>query len=111
MEIQSRIFFAEEKLKENLERLKKGKSEEQELYSFITQAFSNIEKNAFSGIQIPKRLIPKEYIKKYKVDNIWKYNLPNAWRLLYSITNKEIEVISLILDWKDHKEYERLFKF
>ena len=67
MEIQSRIFFAEEKLKENLERLKKGKSEEQELYSFITQAFSNIEKNAFSGIQIPKRLIPKEYIKNIKL--------------------------------------------
>ena len=30
---------------------------------------NNIEKNAFCGIQIPKRIIPKEYASKYGVGN------------------------------------------
>ncbi|MDI6708812.1 MAG: hypothetical protein QME47_07005, partial [Candidatus Thermoplasmatota archaeon] len=34
-------------------------------------------------------LIPKEYIEKYSIDNLWKYNMPKAWRLLYSVAGKQ----------------------
>jgi len=37
--------------------------------------------------------------------------LPDAWRLLYSIENQEILVVSIILEWMDHKNYERTFKY
>ncbi len=43
-------------------------------------------------------MIPKEYIKKYKIDNLWKYNLPNAWRLLYTIKGNEVMIVSVILE-------------
>ena len=43
--------------------------------------------------------------------NLWKYDLPKGWRLIYSIVNDEIVVVSLILEWFDHKEYERKFKY
>lgn len=111
MEIPSRIFFLEENFKKQLETLKKGDLSEQELFRQLNLAFDNLKKNAFCGMQIPKRLIPKEYIKKYQIDNLWKYSLPNAWRLIYSVGNDGVQVLSLILEWLDHKNYEKRFKY
>jgi len=64
-----------------------------------------------AGRNVIKKLIPKKLIKKYGIDNLRIYNLPIAWRMLYTITSNEIEIISVILDWMNHKDYERLFKF
>ena len=78
----------------------------------LEKAFENLTENAFVGIQIPKKLIPKEYIKKFgNLTNLWKYNLPGAWRLIYTVKNNEIEILSVVLEWMDHKTYERRFKY
>ena len=109
MKLPSKIKFADEKVKEAFSEL--SKVGESKIYNWLVRAFKDIEQNAFCGIQIPKRLIPKEYIKKYKVHNLWKYNLPDAWRLIYSIENQEILVVSIVLEWMDHKTYEKKFKY
>jgi len=109
--LQSDIRFADKNIQDALYKLETGDNSERELYKFINQALDNIEENAFCGIQIPKKLIPKEYTSKYDVKNLWKYDLPKGWRLIYSIVNDEIVVVSLILEWFDHKEYERRFKY
>lgn len=57
------IVFADEKIKEAFEKLKESKTEDRRLYDFLVRAFEDIEKDAFCGIQIPKKLIPKEYEK------------------------------------------------
>lgn len=111
MEIKSKVFFLNERLKKDLESLKEGNPEEKELYKQIHQALNNLEQNAYSGIQIPKRLIPLVYIKKYTITNLWKYDLPKGWRLIYSVGNEGIEILSLILEWLDYKEYERRFNY
>jgi len=111
MEIKSRIFFAEEKIKSSLEKLKEGDIQDKELYLKLIRAFEDLSQNAFYGIQIPKKLIPKDYISKYGVTNLWKYNLPNAWRLIYSIANEKVQVVSIIIEWFDHKTYERKFNY
>ena len=111
MKVASNIRFSDLKIRESFHRLEQGDKSEKELFKIINQALDNIEENAFCGIQIPKRLIPKEYIKKYNVENLWKYDLPKGWRLIYSIMNDEILVISVILEWFNHKEYERRFKY
>ena len=111
MILPSEIRFADESIKEAFYKLEKGDSSEKELFKFIDQALENIEKNAFCGIQIPKKQIPKEYLIKYNSTNLWKYDLPNAWRLIYSIRGGKAIVISLILEWMNHKEYERRFNY
>lgn len=108
---QSEVQFVDEKLKEAFDSLRNGISEEKKLHDWLSRAFGDIQENAFCGIQIPKRLIPSEYVKKYDINNLWKYNLPNAWRLLYSIMGGEIKIISIILEWMNHKDYERKFKY
>jgi len=109
--MKSEVFFAEEKVKESFQELKDSKTEDKELYSWINRAIDDLSENAFCGIQISKRLIPKEYITKYGIDNLWKYNLPNAWRLLYSVGTEGISVISIVVEWMNHKDYEKRFKY
>lgn len=104
----SKIKFVNAKIEKAFNELTKN---DPDLYKFIFRAFRDIENNAFCGIQIPKRLIPIDYIEKFNVRNVWKYNLPGSWRLIYSVENTGISVISIILEWMDHKTYERRFKY
>ena len=77
----------------------------------LVRAIKNIQQDPRVGRNVKKRLIPRKLIGRYEIDNLRIHNLPNAWRMLYSITSSEIEIISVILNWMNHKDYERLFKF
>ena len=105
-----RIYFADEKVEKNFEKLKTNR-EFKDLYRFIQRAIEDIKGNPECGIAIPKKLIPKGYIKKYGISSLYKYGLPSGWRLLYSLGREGIEIIALILEWCSHKEYERIFKY
>lgn len=102
------IVFANNKVENEFINLPK----ESTLKKFLTRAIKDIQKNTFCGVQIPKKIIPKEYIRKYKINNLWKYNLPDGWRLIYSITTpNKVEILTVILEWFDHKNYEIRFKY
>jgi Txe/YoeB family toxin of Txe-Axe toxin-antitoxin module len=73
--MKSHIKFVDEKLKRSLEKLKNSKTEDKKLYKWINRALDDIEENAFCAIQVPKKLIPKVYINKYNIENLWKYDL------------------------------------
>ncbi|GAI09304.1 unnamed protein product, partial [marine sediment metagenome] len=46
------------------------------------------------------------------INNLFIYDLPSGWRLLYTLTTpNKIEIISVVLAWMNHKEYNKLFKF
>ena len=112
MEINSHIKFGDEKTKSAFLDLENGKFHDTQLKKWLERAFGDLESNAFCGIQIPKRLIPKEYVVKFgDLDNLWKYNLPNAWRLIYTVKKDEIVVLSIVLEWMNHKEYEKRFGY
>src|SRR3990167_7842774 len=102
MKKHSEVVFADDNLEKEFNKLDNNN----EIRKFMIRAIKDIQENAFCGIQIPKKLIPKEYIKKYGINNLWKYDLPDGWRLLYTITSEnEVELISAILEWFDHKGY------
>jgi len=104
----SKVKFISEKLQENFNSL----SENDPIKKSIKRAIKDLQDNAFFGIQLPKRLIPKEYILKYDVKNLWKYDLPQGWRLIYTITaENEVQLISAILEWFNHPEYEKRFHY
>ncbi len=112
MELTSEVKFGDENLKKAYLELETGKFEEKQLKERLDRAAEDLKKNAFCGIQIPKKLIPKEYHLKYgPLTNLWKYNLPDAWRLIYTIKRNEVVVLSIVLEWMTHKEYERRFNY
>ena len=102
------LRYAEEKIKKDIEKLE---SRDEELYRHIINALMNIQEDPVCGIKVSKRLIPKIWIQKYGINNLYKYNLPNAWRLLYSLAGDRIELIAIILGAFNHKDYERLFGY
>ncbi|MDP7179812.1 MAG: hypothetical protein QF824_00895 [Candidatus Woesearchaeota archaeon] len=105
------VAFVNQKLKHDFNLLKEGNFEDKKLYEFIDRALDDLKKNPSCGTKIPKKLWPKEYIQKYEITNLWKYDLPNAWRLIYIIETDEIMIMNIILEWFSHKEYERRFKY
>jgi Txe/YoeB family toxin of Txe-Axe toxin-antitoxin module len=109
--VRSKVVFADRKLKEAFERLKDSTAEDRKLYKWLNKAFDDIASDTFRGTQIPKRLIPGKYIERYGIENLWKYNLPGAWRLLYSVARDEVVIVSIILEWLPHKDYERRFNY
>ena len=111
LSMKSKVVFAEGKVKESFKKLSRMGNEKSHLLKWLNQAFDRLSEDAFSGIQIPKRQIPKRYIEKFGIDNLWKLNLPQGWRLLYSVARDEILIISIILEWLPHKIYEKRFKY
>ena len=85
-------------------------SKHQTLYNAIKQKIEFLKINPYYGIQIQKRKIPKNYTEVI-AKNLWKINLPGAWRMIYTIRGNEIEVISFVLDIFDHTEYGRQFGY
>ena len=105
--MKGRVIFGDKKLQKGFEEIV-----DKQLRKQLEKALKNIEENPFCGIQIPKKLIPKEYVKRFGgLDNLWKYNLPDAWRLIYTIKNNNIELLRIVLEWMDHKTYEKRFKY
>jgi len=103
------VKFGDEKLKESFENLK---NVDNELYEQIDKATNEIRKNIFCGRNVKKKLIPRELVHKHGLDNLWIYNLRSGWRLIYSVTSPDkIQILAIVLDWMNHKDYERLFKF
>jgi len=105
------VGFISKKLEQQFELLKEGKFEDKQLYELIDRSIKDLKKNPQIGTKIQKKLWPKKYIKKYEITNLWKYDLPNAWRLIYTIETDEIRIVNIILEWFDHKEYNRKFKY
>jgi hypothetical protein len=102
MKLASTVKFADENVRELYLK--------SEIFTQLTSAFVKLGANAFSGIQIPKRLMPKKYLKR-GVPNLWKFNLANGWRLLYFIVEIDSSVCSVIPEWLSHKDYKRTFKY
>jgi len=106
--MEAKVIFADEKLKEVFDLLRES---DNELYKKISKALAHIKNNIWAGRQVKKKLIPKFLVDKYKIANLWIFNLGKDWRLLYSLGKDEIEILAIVLDWMDHKDYERLFNF
>ncbi len=105
------VTFVNKDKEKSFESLKSGKFEDKKLYKFINRAIKDLKQNPTFGIKIPKKLWPKEYIKKYKISNLWKYDLPNSWRLVYTIKADDVLILNVILEWFSHKNYEKKFKY
>ncbi len=104
----SKVTFAND----SIEKEFNGLPEDNLIKNHILKAIEEIKHNAFCSTPIPKRLIPKEYVKKYGVQNLWKYDLPDGWRLIYTITTpNKVEILSVILEWFDHSNYEKRFNY
>ena len=108
MTIPSKVKFIDDELERAFNTL----PNKDPIKKALIRAIKNIKEDYQAGEYIPKKDIPEAYLKKYGINKVRVYDLPSAWRLIYTITgSSEIGIISVVLDWMDHKDYEKLFKF
>ena len=90
-------------------QLKNGKAntDEMQLLNSIKQKIEFIKANPFYGDNIKKNKIPKEY----GIQNLWRAELSQFWRMLYTIKGDQIEVICFVVDILNHPEYDKKFGY
>jgi len=86
---------------------------ERSILNAIEKKKELIKANPHYGEPIAKKLIPREYVVKYGITNLFWVELPNYWRMLYTLTNNEteVEIIAFVLDVIDHKTYDKKFGY
>ncbi len=81
------------------------------LLNAINRIFDILVNNPFYGENAKKDLIPKEYRQKYDAGNLFIADLPDYWRMIYTLESDEIEIIAFVLDIVNHDEYNKKFGF
>jgi len=96
-----------------LNREAETSKQERSILNAVKQKSEFIKANPHYGNPISKRLIPREYIEKYGITNLFRVELPSFWRMLYTLTESEttIEIIAFVLDIIDHNEYNKKFGY
>lgn len=86
---------------------------ERSILNSVKEKSELIKSNFQYGDAVSKKLIPKEYIKKYGIDNLFRVELPNFWRMMYTLRegDSQIEIISFVLEICNHKTYNKRFGY
>ena len=69
-----------------------------------------LKENPQFGDPLAKKLIPIE-LKKLGIKNLYRVELSNYWRMLYTIEGNKVEIFLFVLNIVDHKEYNKLFGY
>jgi len=86
---------------------------EQTILLAIIKKIELIKSDPHYGNPIAKNLIPKQYVKKYEITNLFRVQLPNYWRMLYTLKDDDtkIEIIAFVIDIMDHSDYNKKFGY
>lgn len=81
---------------------------ERSILKAVNKKSELIKANPHYGDPISHGLIPKEFIEKYGITNLFRVELPNFWRMLYTLTNNDtkIEIVAFVLDISSHAGYD-----
>jgi len=91
--------------------LKKGNNKEsQSLLRSIQRVMEILKENPQFGDPIRKELIPESF-KKIRIQNLYRVELSNFWRMLYTIEGTRVEIFLFILSIVDHPTYDKLFGY
>jgi len=103
--------FMKGQAKESYLSLKnRNDKEAQILLKSINRVTEILKSNPQYGDPIPKRLIPNLLIKE-NIQNLYRVELSNFWRMLYTIEGTQVDILVFVLNIMDHKEYNKLFGY
>lgn len=90
----------------------KGKAdkESQSLVRSIERMIAILKQNPQYGDPIKKELIPNNF-KKLGIMNLYRVELSNYWRMLYTLEGNKLEIFCFILNIVDHPNYDKIFGY
>lgn len=103
--------FLKGQAKEAYLKLKKRKDKEaRTLIKSIDRVKNILKENPQFGDPLKKALIPENF-KKIGIHNLYRVELSNYWRMLYTIEGNEIQIFLFVLNIVDHKEYNKILGY
>lgn len=105
-----RIFLKGQAKESYLELKKRNDKESRSILNSIERIKEILKENPQYGNPLPKRLIPKS-LTKLGIQNLYRVELSNYWRMLYTIEGNRIEIFLFVLNIVDHKDYNKLFGY
>ena len=93
-----------------IELKKKDDKESQTLLRSIQRVTDILKDNPQFGDPIRKELIPDSF-KKKGIKNLYRAELSNFWRMLYTIGGTRVEIFLFVLSIVDHNDYDKLFGY
>ena len=105
-----RVFLKGQAKESYLELKKRDDKESKSILNSIERVKDILKENPQYGNPIKKKLIPKEFIE-LGIKNLYRVELSNFWRMLYTIEGNQIEILVFILKITNHKDYNKLFSY
>lgn len=96
-----------------LNKLSSVSKRERMILKAINYKLELIKNNFQYGDPVAKNLIPEEYKQKYGNINLFRVELPDFWRMLYTATegSSQVEIVAFVLDILNHKDYNKKFRY
>ena len=117
-EVDVKLSEDEKKVYLELNRIvseEKQKGTESSFHQTLLRSINRIKEllkiNPFAGDQVHNFQIPSKYVKKYEVENCWRIELADRWRLVYTVKGGDIEIITFVLDIINHRDYDKIFGY
>ena len=92
-----------------LKRHRKDRARAEAAWDALVRSARTLRNDPFAGAQVPKDRFPRAFRAH---DNLWKLDLPGAFRAVYSVLGRPSGGVRVAVEWiGDHREYERLFGY
>lgn len=102
----------EVRLHESLDMMINGLSPKDSRIKWVREMEKVLAENRYAGEHVQKDRIPKKYIRKYGINNLYRYDHPKGFRSTYTVITPTKNVYYvIILDLLSHKEYDNLFGY
>ena len=105
-----RIILRGQGKKAYLKLKEKDDSESKTILKSFERVKEILKENPQFGDPISKDLIPKEF-KKLGIKNLYRVELSNYWRALYTIEGNRVEIFLFVLNIVNHKDYNKIFGY
>jgi len=105
-----RVLLKDSAKESFLELKKRNDKEALSLVNSIERLISILKENPQYGDLIRKELIPDSF-KKNGIQNLYRAELSNFWRMLYTIEGNRVEIFCFVLSIVDHPTYNKLFGY
>jgi len=93
-----------------LELKKRNDKEAQSILNSFERIKNVLKQNPQYGNPIIKELIP-ESLKKQGIKNLYRVELSNFWRMIYTLEGNQLEIFLFVLNIVDHPKYNKLFGY
>jgi hypothetical protein len=105
-----RVFLKGQAQESFLELKKRKDRESIQIIKSVERIIEILKYNPQYGDPIKKELIPREF-KDEGIKNVYRAELSNYWRMLYTIEGSRIDILVFILTISDHPEYDQLLGY